>query len=258
MLTEWIKHRVIGSPLQRPAESLRHLATLPKRLRHPELRDIFLEGRRASVVIGRSVTEGMHCLDVGCHLGSVLSEFVRHSPSGQHIAIEPLPYKAAWLRKRYPQVEIIEAAVSEAEGDVEFTWNKSRPGFSSLAKESPNGDEVESVRVRTLPLDEIVPVDRKIGFMKIDVEGAELMALRSARRILTQDRPAVLFECARRSTEALGFQVDEVFTTLTNEFGYQVMYLHEYLNGRQLLDLETFKQSMFYPFKAFNFMAVPG
>ncbi|MEO0531973.1 MAG: FkbM family methyltransferase, partial [Planctomycetota bacterium] len=75
--------------------------------------------------------------------------------------------------------------------------------------------------------------------------------------ILDRDRPVVLFECARRSTEALGFQVDEVFTTLTERYGYHVMYLHEYLGDRASLDLETFKKSMLYPFKAFNFVAVP-
>ncbi len=256
MISEWVKHRVIGSPLHRPAEYMRHLSTLPKRLRNPELRDIFLEGPRSREVIAKAVAPGMNCLDVGCHLGSVLCEMVRHSPKGKHTAIEPLPYKAEWLRKRYPKVTVIEAAVSEQEGEVEFTWNKSRPGFSSLASEGPAGDELERLKVRTRPLDEMVPPDQPIGFMKVDVEGAELMAFRSARRIMTEDRPTVLFECARRSTNALGFEVDQVFEVLTGDYDYSVMYLHEYLSSGKPLDLDAFKQSMFYPFKAFNFVAV--
>ncbi|MGI9427532.1 MAG: FkbM family methyltransferase [Bythopirellula sp.] len=258
MISEWVKHRVIGSPLHRPAEFLRELGTLPKRLRHPELRDIFLEGPRARAVIAQAVVDGMNCLDVGCHLGSVLSEFMRRSPTGRHFAIEPLPYKAAWLRKRYPKVNVVEAAVSEAEGEVEFTWNKSRPGFSSLAAEGLNGDQLQRLKVQTQPLDSIVPPSHKIGFMKVDVEGAELMAFRSAKRLLSEDRPTVLFECAKRSTNALGFEVDQVFELLTQQYDYSVMYLHENLSDRQPLDLDTFKQSMVYPFKAFNFVALPG
>ncbi len=258
MISEWIKHRVIGSPLHRPAEFVRELATLPKRMRHPELRDIFLEGPRARAVIASAVKDGMNCLDVGCHLGSVLSEFVRLSPRGSHIAIEPLPYKAAWLRKSFPNTKIVEAAVAETEGEVEFTWNKSRPGFSSLASEGPAGDHVERVKVNTQRLDDIVPSNQRIGFLKVDVEGAELMAFRSAKRILQEDRPTVLFECARRSTNALGFEVEQVYDLLTNDYGYTVMFLHEYLADRRLLDLETFKKSMSYPFKAFNFVAIPG
>ncbi len=256
MISEWVKHRVIGSPLHRPAEFMRHLSTLPRRLRNPELRDIFLEGPRSREVITKAIAPGMNCLDVGCHLGSVLCQMVRCSPQGKHTAIEPLPYKAEWLRNRYPNVTIIEAAVSEQEGEVEFTWNKSRPGFSSLASEGPAGDELERLQVRTRPLDEMVPPSQPIGFMKIDVEGAELMAFRSARRIMTEDRPTVLFECARRSTNALGFEVDQVFEVLTGDYDYSVMYLHEYLSSVKPLDLEAFKQSMFYPFKAFNFVAV--
>lgn len=257
MISEWVKHRMIGSPLQRPAEFVRDLSKLPRRLRHPELRDIFLEGPRSREVIAHAVQPGMNCLDVGCHLGSVLSEIIRQSPNGAHTAIEPLPYKAEWLRQKFPQTTIIEAAVSEDEGEVEFSWNKSRPGFSSLASVGPAGDQIELVTVRTRPLDEMVPADVSIGFMKVDVEGAELMAFRSAKRIMTEDRPTVLFECARRSTNALGFSVDQVFEVLTNKYDYSVMYLHEYLGDRKPLDLEAFKQSMFYPFKAFNFVAVP-
>lgn len=257
MFSEWVKHRVVGTPLQRPVEYARHVWGLPKRLRNPELRDIFLEGPRSRQVITKAVQPGMNCLDVGSHLGSVLSQMISRSPQGRHIAVEPLPYKAEWLRKRYPKVKVVEAAISESAGDVEFTWNKSRPGFSSLAHEGLEGDELEYLKVCTRPLDEIVPADEPIGFMKIDVEGAELMAFRSAKRIMSQDRPTVLFECARRSTNALGFEVDQVFNLLTEEYDYSVMYLHEYLSGQQTLDLDGFKQSMFYPFKAFNFVAMP-
>lgn len=258
MFSEWVKHRVIGTPLHAPAEYARHLMALPKRLRNPELRDVFLEGWRTRQVIANAIRPGMNCLDVGCHLGSILSEIVRHSPHGKHTAIEPLPYKAEWLRNRYPRVNVVEAAVSESAGEVEFTWNKSRPGFSSLANEGLEGDELERLKVSTRALDEIVPEDQPIGFMKIDVEGAELMAFRSAKRIMSQDRPTVLFECAVRSTNALGFEVDQVFDLLTEEYDYSVMYLHEFLNGRATLNLEGFKQSMRYPFKAFNFVATPN
>jgi len=257
MITEWIKCRMIGSPLHRPAEALRHLSNLPKRLRFPELNDIFQEGPRAHQVIAETVTDGMHCVDVGCHLGSVLSEFTRLSPTGNHTAIEPLPYKAAWLRQRYPQVNVVEAAVSESVGDVDFTWNRSRPGFSSLSGADLNGDLLQRVQVRTLPLDDMVDCNTQVGFLKIDVEGAELLALRSARRILSTDRPTVLFECARRSTNAMGFEVDDVFRVLTDDYNYRVMFLHEYLGDRKSLDLESFCESMVYPFKAFNFVAVP-
>lgn len=258
MLADWIKHRVVTSPLRRPAELLRDLSTAPKRIRHPHLRDIFLEGARSRQVIASTVTDGMNCVDVGCHLGSVLGEFVALSPTGSHVAVEPLPYKAAWLRRAFPQVKIVEAAVSDSPGQVEFTWNRTRSGFSSLAGGGVNGsDGAEMIVVDSTPLDELTPPDRRVGFLKVDVEGAELMAFRSAPRIMTSDRPVVLFECARRSTEALGFQVDQVFELLTKDYGYIVMYLHEYLTTRTPLDLDAFKQSMVYPFKAFNFVAVP-
>lgn len=254
---EWIKHRLIGTPLQGPLESARDLLSYAKSRRHPDLRHIFQEGRTARAVLSRCVRPGMNCLDVGCHLGSVLSEFVRLAPGGAHYAVEPLPHKAAWLRKRYPRATIVEAAITEEEGEIKFSWNRSRSGFSSIASDRPGDDQIERVTVRTCPLDSVVPETVPVGFLKVDTEGAELMAFRSAERILTRDRPPVLFECARRSTLAMGFEVEDVFKTLTERYGYEVMYLDGFLENGSPLTLDEFTGAMVYPFRAFNFMAVP-
>src|SRR5262249_36268677 len=105
-LYERIVSSVIGTPLQRPAEHLRRLWQLPRRLRYPELREIYLEQERIYSLIGRTITPAMNCIDVGCHLGSFLYNIIRLSPYGKHIAVEPIPYKADWLRRRFPAVEV--------------------------------------------------------------------------------------------------------------------------------------------------------
>src|SRR5688572_28907092 len=97
-LYERIASTLIGTPLQGPAQRLLRLRGLAQRLRHPELREIYLEGERIDKLMQVTITDGMNCIDVGCHLGSVLQRIIRLSPTGRHVAVEPLPYKAAWLR----------------------------------------------------------------------------------------------------------------------------------------------------------------
>jgi hypothetical protein len=72
------------------------------------------------------------CVDAGAHIGSSVAKLVRHCPHGHHLAIEPVPTKAAWLRKRYPQVEVHQFALGDEPGRHEFFENHRRSGFSGV------------------------------------------------------------------------------------------------------------------------------
>lgn len=129
--------------------------------------------------------------DVGANVGfyTILAS-VLVGPRGRVISFEPLPRNLAYLRghvalNRCSNVTVVEAAVGEASG----------PG---LFKEVPNpsaGHIVvdEGFPIQVVSLDDLVargtvpPPD----YMKIDVEGAELLALMGARRVLIEHRPTV-------------------------------------------------------------------
>jgi hypothetical protein len=131
-LHEYIASSLIGTPLRKPAEAIRSLIHLPKQWKNPELREIFLEGERSRAAMRRAITPEMNCIDVGCHLGSVLDDIVNLGPRGRHIAIEPLPYKAAWLRRKFPEVEVHQLAIGEGDAVVEFYYQPKNSGFSGL------------------------------------------------------------------------------------------------------------------------------
>lgn len=202
-LYERIASVLIGTPLQRPAEGLRWLKGLPKRLKHPELREIYLEDDRMERLIKNTIHDGMNCVDVGCHLGSVLHKFTTQSPTGHHIAIEPLPYKANWLRQKYPLVDVHQVALGEQECRVSFFFNPRKSGYSGLRVHGA-ADGIEKIEVECKKLDDIVPPDRRIGFLKVDVEGGEYAVFRGARRIIAESRPIVLFECTNSACRISG------------------------------------------------------
>jgi FkbM family methyltransferase len=257
-LYERIVSSVIGTPLQRPAEHLRRLWQLPRRLRYPELREIYLEQERIYSLIGRTITPAMNCIDVGCHLGSFLYNIIRLSPYGKHIAVEPIPYKADRLRRRFPAVEVHQIVLGAEEATVEMFYDPGRSGFSSLGRHSHLGATARAITVECRRLDDIVPAGRPIGFLKVDVEGAELHVFRGARRVLGESQPVVLFECTQPLIAPLGLTADQVFSFLTEEIRYRIFLLKDWLSGRLPLDLPAFKASMVYPFQAFNYVAVPA
>lgn len=256
-LYEQLASRIIGTPLQQPAEGLRWLSQLPRRLRHPELREVFLEGDLAKKFIKQTIVDGMNCVDIGCHLGSVLQEIVSLSPSGTHLGAEPLPYKAAWLRKKFPNVEIKENALSDQPGSVEFFHDSSHSGFSGLRVHATNGASTKSVIVECVRLDDIVPPERRIGFIKVDVEGGETLVLKGARRILADSRPVILFECTRSGISGFDLSPSQVYSLFRDEFGYDISLIKSRLGGLPPLSLDEFESSMSYPFQAFNYVASP-
>jgi FkbM family methyltransferase len=254
-LYETIAFSLIGTPLQNPAEGLRWVKGLPHRWKHPELRELYRESKRAKTLLERTITPGMNCIDIGCHIGSVLHEIIRLSPGGRHIAVEPLPYKVERLRRKYPRVDVQQVALGEEDSTVEFYYNPRNSGFSGLRGDGQVGST--TLRVECKRLDDIVPPGVRIGFIKMDVEGGEYAVFLGARRVLSESHPVVLFECTRSGLEAFGFRPAQIFSFLVDEQGYRVYLLKDWLSGGSPVDLPRFEGSMTYPFQAFNFVAAP-
>jgi FkbM family methyltransferase len=253
---DFLASSLIGTPLQHPAQAIKSLGGIPSRARHPELREVFLEVRRIQELLRRTITPGMNCIDAGAHLGSILNEMVRRANGGRHIGIEPVPYKAAWLRRKFPMAEIHEVALGAEDATVEFFYHPGQSGLSGLRSRLDGVTDRLSVRCRRL--DDLVPQGRRIGFVKMDLEGAEYEALRGARLLLTGSRPIVLFECTKSGLDLFGRSAADVFSLLEQEFGYHVYLIKDWLSGGPALDEPGFAAAMIYPFRAFNFVAAPA
>src|SRR5882672_2577872 len=128
----YFKHLLVRTPLERPAKHLQHLLGLPKRLRHPELRELHLEDDRMHEAMRRLIRPESNCIDIGCHIGATLSLILKLAPRGKHFAFEPVPQKAAWLAGKFPEVIVKPMALSDQTGPLTFTENITRPGFSGL------------------------------------------------------------------------------------------------------------------------------
>lgn len=72
--------------------------------------------------------------------------------------------------------------------------------------------------VDVVRLDQVV-LFSAVDFMKVDVEGAELMVLRGARAILERDHPGLLVEFQELNTRQFGYEPQEI-TAFLEEVGY--------------------------------------
>jgi FkbM family methyltransferase len=252
--TLYLKHRAIGSPVERTLEQLRWMAGGAQRLRHPELASFYRELRYVDVALQRLVEPGFSCIDGGSHIGSVLAKLVRLSPNGSHLAIEPVPFKAAWLRRRYPGVEVHQVAISDEPGTMVFFEDRKRPGYSGL-RMLDGAFEVTTYDVDVVRLDDLVG-DRDYQFVKLVLEGAELPSLRGAVRLLERCRPALLFECGvPAALELFGYERTDVWDLLHGA-GYDVYLVQDYVFGREPISRDEFRRAGTYPFPGFKFIAL--
>jgi len=170
-----------------------------------------------------------HTIDVGAHEGSVLRELVRLAPAGRHIGFEPLPAMRTKLEAEFeplPNVQIRGTALSDGHGQATFHHVTTAPGYSGLKRrEMPAGEQVETITVATERLDDVLPEAFVPGFIKIDVEGAEMLVLRGGAETIARHRPTIVFEHGAGGFEHYGYQPGDLHDLLVGAFGLRIFDL---------------------------------
>jgi FkbM family methyltransferase len=157
---------------------------------------------------GRRNLRDAVCWDIGAHVG--YHSLVFASLGAQVLAFEPNPHNAARLRahlERNPalgrNIRHFAVAVSDQDGEMEFVQSADMLGQSSgshLAAALPPFEPAvyarcERVVVPTVRLDSLIARgERGPDVIKVDVEGAEVLALEGARKLLAEKKPLLLIE----------------------------------------------------------------
>lgn len=256
-MREYFTRLLIRTPFEKPVKRMQFILNLRQRLKQPELHEIYMEPLRIEQVMQRVIGISSNCIDIGCYLGSVLSEIIQFSPYGSHMAFEPIPGKARWLKQRFPEVDIREIALSDTSGEATFYINMSCSGFSGLRPHNfKQNDSFNKITVQCEKLDNILIPNYRVDFIKLDVEGAELAVLSGAADILARHHPILLFECSHSGLSLFGFTSYQVFEFLTKQHSYSIFLLKDFLDNEEALTFEQFNNALQYPFQAFNFLAI--
>jgi FkbM family methyltransferase len=165
-------------------------------------------GDYSLTLVERLVHPGDHAVDAGANWGLFTARLAELTgPTGRVTAFEPNPGHAHTLgaiAEQHPWVKLQLAALSEEPGaaDLAVPVHEGRE-LSALASLDP-GEQGDDVRFRKVAV-ELTTLDAALGddvppvrFVKCDVEGHELAALRGGERMLRRDRPAILLEAEQR------------------------------------------------------------
>lgn len=194
---ESLKGVVLDTWLERPLRFVWRVVR-PRVIPRAWERRILRDDRRVERLLRGFLHSDARCLDIGAHSGSFLRLFQALAPQGAHVAIEALPELTARLRRRFPDVQVIDIALGETSGKSVFYYVKGAPAFSGLREQDrPGGGVAVPIKVEIRRLDELDLKGKPFDFVKIDVEGAEYSVLRGGEKLIRRDRPLLLIEHAR-------------------------------------------------------------
>ena len=188
--------------------------------------------REVLQVIGRILRPGMTVLDVGANIGEVaLYAAKRVAPGGRVICFEPMPSLAEILRQNIARnraggVEVVAAGVADRVGSAPFYMPQQRfhdgsvhAGLATLYGQGERATAAGAISLTTLDHHAAEARLGVVHLIKLDVEGAELPALRGAEGVLRAHHPWLVIEVQRATCQAAGYDQADILLLL-GELGY--------------------------------------
>lgn len=182
--------------------------------------------------IFRFVKEGDTAIDVGANIGYFsLLLGLRVGRQGRVHAIEPNPALQARLlshavRNNLQDVIILHPlAIADVSGSSDLYLYGGNHGASSIHvyPDRPH----TSVKVKVETLDELLERGEVElpAFIKIDVEGAELLVLSGGEKLIEQARPVIVAEVSEHQRDVFGYSAQAIWTWAI-EHDYSIGFLH--------------------------------
>jgi len=186
-------------------------------------------------------------LDVGANIGYVSCCLLNSVKGSRLICMEPQPLIVDLLRRNLARFDasrsrIIEAALSDNDGRVVLNIDTNNRGASSIE------DRVGSktVTVQSVSAERLLAGLTSVDIVKIDIEGHEIHAIRSAEVQLGRLRPRViLFE-----DRQYGASVDGPIGKVLGNLDYAIYGIRKSLNSTSLVTIRSIKDCRYNDYLA--------
>jgi len=198
-------------------------------------------------LLGRLCREGMSVLDLGANVGFHTLLFARSVGAGGHVwAFEPDPDNFSTLCNNlelnsYGNVTAVQAAVGSATGRGSLY----RSPFHCDHRTYPTEEGRREIPVEMISVDEFLPPGQRVDFVKMDIQGAEGMALQGMKRTIASNPGIViLMEFWPEGLRKTGFSPEMVLSEL-KDIGFALFRINERTDDAEVLgNPGTFTESL--------------
>jgi FkbM family methyltransferase len=174
-------------------------------------------------------------VDCGAYDGDTINRFFFCFPNyKQIISLEPQSYLFKCLSNKYgnnPKITLINAGVSNEDGIASFYSGGDFDGSARIIESSPNKMESDLVTIKVKTIDGLDL--QNVTFIKMDIEGAELNALKGAEKTILRDKPKLAI-CIYHSDDDM-VRIAEYIHDLLPEYKLYVRQYLKYSTGETVL-----------------------
>jgi FkbM family methyltransferase len=168
-------------------------------------------------------------IDGGAGMGSTSRQMMKFMREGNSVyAFEPFPGNHRFFKAEENGIRFIPKALADQEKIMTFrvpsvvtedsVWGgKGMTGYSSVGYLVPNGTATDQdIQVECVCADNVIPAASNIGFVKLDLQGGELSALRGMTRIL--EAAKLLWVEFTGQTGLLDFLIEHDYIVFDTEY----------------------------------------
>ncbi len=207
------------------------------------------------------IRDGANCIDIGCHKGEILDQFLHYSPGGTHFAFEPIPVLYEGLKQKYGRhsnVHLYPNALAREDGTTVFQYVTNAPAYSGLRKRKYDiaNPEIIPISIEKKRLDDVIPLNLPISLIKIDVEGAEYEVFMGGVKLISQNRPHILFEFGLGAADYYNVTPAAMYALLCETLKLKIYTLKGWLHKEAPLNLEELEY-LYGNNKEYYFLASP-
>lgn len=180
----------------------------------------------------RTIVPGSVALDVGSNFGQMAIAFSRIiGPAGKVHGFEANDFVFELLKRNLSlngagNVVPHFGAVWEESGKELLFPDPDFKRFASYGSYGLDLKAKEGKPVKTMKIDDL-DLGGKVSFIKVDIQGSDLFAMRGAKRTILRDKPILVFEFEAQFQKEFGTRFKD-YTAFIEEIGYKV---RETING---------------------------
>jgi FkbM family methyltransferase len=199
--------------------------------------------------------------DVGANIGMMAIPLLWNEPTIHVVSIEASPNSLNYLKKTHAastlnnRWTIIDKAVSDKPGIVDFHLSPSSMGALDGLKNTNRIEVVDVVKVDCTTLDIIwAGLDKPaVSFIKIDIEGADLLALKGGIECINFCRPVILIEWNQTNIVPFGLTNYDLMK-FVGDMNYELYYLPETKRITSLVEFNILCKKQFIE----NYLLIPA
>lgn len=183
-------------------------------------------------ILKKLLKPGMTFLDVGANIGfftMLASKLVGNT--GKVLAFEPFEYNLKLLLanvnlNKAKNVQIMPFALSNKIGFYCYDDSAGNSGSISPFNDMSFSDQLSTRLVYSNRLDDIISGYERIDVIKIDIEGAEYLALMGAKKVISLHRPIIISEISEGPLRDIsGVKIEEYLNFILELPSYTIYLL---------------------------------